>query len=70
MAICPLCEKQNKKSPGTRAHEYLRELDTKRTFGGGKKNGFAEQDFQCLQCLAKFTHSTDRNDFGWTLWQG
>lgn len=70
MAICTLCDKQHKKSPGTKPHEYLRAMEDKRIFGEGKTNGFAEQDFQCLQCQARLTHSTDRNDFGWTLWHG
>jgi hypothetical protein len=70
MAICTLCDKQIKRSQSTKPHEYLRELEARRIFGGAKKNGFAEQDYQCLQCRAKFTHSTAKNDFGWTLWQG
>ncbi len=70
MAICTSCEKQHKKSSGTKPHETLQAVDEPRIFGGTKKNGFAEQDFLCLQCGAKFTHSTDKNDFGWTLWQG
>ncbi|MBE0596711.1 MAG: hypothetical protein IH614_05540 [Desulfuromonadales bacterium] len=70
MAICTLCDKQDRKSHGTKPHEYLREQEERRIFGGAKKNGFTQQDYQCLQCRAKFTHSTDKNDFGWTLWQG
>lgn len=70
MAICTSCDKQQKKPHGTKPHEALMQLDEQRIFGGAKKNGFAEQDYKCLQCGAKFTHSTDRNDFGWTLWQG
>ena len=68
MEICSFCDKQSKRSHGTKPHEYLRKLEEKRAFGG-KKNGFSEQDYQCLQCRAKFTHSTDKNNFGWTLWQ-
>jgi hypothetical protein len=67
--ICPQCDKQTGKSQGTKPHEYLRKVEERRVFGGGK-NGFVEQDYQCVLCEAKFTHSTDKNDLGWTIWRG
>lgn len=70
MAICTLCDKQAKRSPATKPHGLLKKLDDKRLFGGTGQKGFEEQDYECVQCQAKFTHSTDKNDFGWTLWQG
>lgn len=71
MAICTLCEKQAKRSHSTKPHELLKQIDDKRVFGrGARQRGFEEQDHECMQCHAKFTHSTDKNAFGWTLWEG
>ena len=45
-------------------------IDVRRVFRGRNHRGFEEQDYQCQTCQAKFTHSTDKNDLAWTLWQG
>jgi hypothetical protein len=70
MDNCSLCREQAKKSPGRKPHEYLQKIEEERVFSGSKPGGFTEQDYQCRQCAAKFTHSNDKNNFGWTLWQG
>ncbi|AMV70429.1 hypothetical protein JCM30471_24240 [Desulfuromonas carbonis] len=70
MKICGLCEEQSKKSRNGKPHDDLVKLDACRIFGGRSPRGFEEQDYQCLSCQAKFTHSTDRNDQPWTLWRG
>lgn len=70
MEICSLCQEQSKKSHGGKPHQYLQKTGEARDFTGSRPGGFTEQDYQCLQCGAKFTHSYDKNDFGWTLWRG
>lgn len=69
MQICALCEEQSKKTRNGKSHENLSKVDEPRVFQGKKPRGFEEQDYQCLTCQAKFTHSTDKNDLAWTLWQ-
>ncbi|SDZ78301.1 hypothetical protein SAMN05660420_00284 [Desulfuromusa kysingii] len=70
MSICSLCEEQSKKSKNGKPHEYLRKVGELRIFKGKSPRGFEEQDYQCLTCKEKFTHSTDKNDLPWTLWRG
>lgn len=70
MEVCERCEGQSRKSRNGRPHEYLVKVDEPRLFRGENPRGFEEQDYQCLDCKSKFTHSTDRNDLPWTLWRG
>lgn len=70
MKICELCEEQSKKTHNGKAHENLIKVDETRFFKGKNPRGFAEQDYQCLTCKAKFTQSTDKNSLAWTLWRG
>jgi len=51
-------------------HDELVKVDEPRIFSGNKPKGFEEQDYQCLTCKAKFTHSTNKNAEPWTLWKG
>lgn len=69
MEICNLCTEQAKKSRSSKPHEYLQKIDEARVFRGARPGGFEEQDYQCLQCTAKFTHSNDKNNLAWTLWR-
>lgn len=69
MKICDLCEDQSKKSRNGKPHEYLIKMGDLRIFKGQKPRGFEEQDYQCLTCNERFTHSTDSNDLAWTLWR-
>lgn len=70
MANCDKCEDQAKMSRHGRPHEFLDKMDAARVFTGAKPRGFEEQDYQCQVCKAKFTHTTNKNDLAWTLWQG
>ena len=70
MEKCELCEKQAKKKQSGNPHIHLKPFEEPRIFPGKKPYGYEEQDYQCLLCQAKFTHSTNRNDLSWTLWQG
>jgi hypothetical protein len=70
MANCARCEEQAKKTRNGKPHQYLGKADVPRLFRGAQSRGFAEQDYQCQVCQAKFTHSSNRNDLAWTLWQG
>lgn len=70
MDICARCEEQSKKSRNGNPHEYLTKVDEPRMFKGKSPRGFAEQDYHCLECKAKFTHSTDKNALAWMLWRG
>lgn len=70
MEICAPCKEQTKKSRKGKPHDSLMKVDDPRIFKGTDPRGFQEQDYQCLICKAKFTHSTDKNDLAWTLWQG
>lgn len=70
MEICQECENQTRKSGKGKPHECLVKVDAPRIFKGKKPLGYEEQDYQCLTCRAKFTHSTGRNDLPWTLWVG
>lgn len=70
MAICNNCEEQGKKTRNGKPHELLTKDGTARIFKGINPRGFEEQDYHCLACQAKFTHSTDKSDRPWTLWQG
>jgi hypothetical protein len=70
MEMCVLCEKQSKKVNNSRPHENLIEIDEPRFFKGAARYRFKEQDYQCLTCNSKFSHSTNKNDQAWTLWQG
>ena len=70
MEICRQCEKQSKKYRGGKPHGYLIKVDEIRIFKGNNHRGFEEQDYQCLTCNSKFTHSTNKNDLAWTQWVG
>jgi hypothetical protein len=69
MKICDLCEAQSMKARNGRPHEFLIKVDEPRIFRGIKPRGFEEQDYECLTCKSKFTHSTDKNGLAWTLWR-
>ena len=69
MDVCSLCETQAKITRNGRPHEYLVSIDEPRIFKGAPPRGYQEQDYQCLTCKSKFTHSTGKNDIAWTLWQ-
>ena len=70
MEICVLCEKQSKKVSTGRPHDFLIKIDEPRFFIGAAPRGFKEQDYLCLTCNSKFSHSTNKNDVAWTLWRG
>lgn len=70
MANCNMCKEQAKLSRNGRPHQFLDKSGAERLFTGAKPRGFAEQDYQCRICQAKFTHSSNKNDLTWTLWQG
>ncbi len=70
MGICRQCEKQSKKYHSGKPHEHLIKVDELRIFKGNNHRGFEEQDYQCLTCNSKFTHSTNKNDLAWTQWVG
>jgi hypothetical protein len=70
MAHCAMCEEQAKKSWHGKPHQYLDKTDSSRVFKGAQSRRFEEQDYRCRVCQARFTHSTNRNDLAWTLWQG
>lgn len=69
MGICDLCEAQSKKLSNGKPHKDLIEVDEPRIFTGGAYKGYKEQDYQCLTCQSKFSHSTNKNDLAWTLWR-
>jgi len=70
MKACDLCLTLDKKSSKTKPHEFLENISATRTFNSAQPKGFVEEDFQCCKCRARLTHSTNKNDFGWTLWRG
>jgi hypothetical protein len=70
METCSLCQEQAKKSHRAKPHDDLIKVDESRIFTGNRSQGHEEQDFKCLGCKSKFTHSTGKNDLAWTLWQG
>lgn len=70
MVMCNLCEKQSKKVSSGRPHDYLVEIDEPRLFKGAAPYKYKEQDYLCLTCNSKFSHSTNKNDVAWTLWRG
>jgi len=70
MHICGQCEEQTKKSRNGKPHDSLAKVDACRIFQGRAAGGFEEQDYQCRACQSKMTHSTNKNDLAWTLWQG
>lgn len=70
MEICELCAAQAAKTRTGKPHDRLIEMDPPRIFRGRPPARFEEQDYRCLTCGARFTHSTDRNDLPWTLWRG
>jgi hypothetical protein len=69
MEICVLCEEQSKKVNTGKPHENLIKVDDLRIFKGVALGGFREQDYRCLTCNSKFSHSTNKNDVRWTLWR-
>jgi len=69
MEICLLCEELSKKTHG-KPHKDLIKVDEPRIFKGGISGGFIEQDYLCMACDSKFSHSTNKNDLTWTLWRG
>ncbi len=70
MTICDPCKELSKKTHRAKPHDMLRKLEDVRIFIGSGSRGYEEQDYLCLDCQAKFTHSTDKNNLPWTLWQG
>ena len=70
MSTCEQCEKQSKRNANGKPHGYLVKLDACRIFKGAAPRGYEEQDYQCLKCQTKMTHSTNKNDAAWTLWLG
>jgi hypothetical protein len=70
METCSLCQEQAKKTHRGKPHDDLIKVDESRVFKGAGPQGYEEQDFKCLGCNSKFTHSTGKNDLAWTLWQG
>lgn len=70
MEMCALCKKQSKKVRTGKPHENLIKVDEPRSFTGASSYGFKEQDYLCLTCSSKFSHSTNKNDVAWTLWRG
>lgn len=70
MQTCSLCQEQAKKTHRGNPHQELVKVDDVRIFTGASPRGYKEQDYQCLACSSKFTHSTGKNDLAWTLWQG
>jgi len=68
--LCGMCEEQTKKSRNSKPHDYMSRIDECRIFKGRSERGFEEQDYQCQACHSKMTHSTNKNDLAWTLWQG
>ena len=70
MGMCILCEEQSKKVHTGKPHENLIKVDDPRIYEGVTPGGFKEQDYLCLTCNSKFSHSTNKNDFRWTLWRG
>jgi hypothetical protein len=70
MGLCALCEEQSKKVHTGKPHENLIEVDDPRIYKGVTPGGFKEQDYLCLTCKSKFSHSTNKNDVRWTLWRG
>jgi hypothetical protein len=70
MEMCVLCEEQSKKANTGKPHENLIKVDDPRIYKGVTPGGFKEQDYLCLTCKSKFSHSTNKNDVRWTLWRG
>ena len=70
MGICVQCEQQSKRKLNGKPHGSLIKFDEHRIFKGKGSRGYEEQDYQCLTCNSKFTYSTNKNDFTWTLWVG
>jgi hypothetical protein len=70
MEMCVLCEEQSKKVHTGKPHENLIKVDDPRIYKGVTPGGFKEQDYLCLICKSKFSHSTNKNDVRWTLWRG
>ena len=70
MERCAMCKEHEKKALSGNPHQYLAKIDEPRYFKGGISRRYEEQDYQCQVCKSKFTHSTNRNDLAWTLWQG
>lgn len=69
MSLCYLCNKQSDKSKYGAPHDYLEKIGEQRIFSRYQGSAYEEQDYQCLTCQSKFTHSTNKNDLAWTLWQ-
>ena len=70
MELCSGCADQEKKSRNGKPHELLAKNGSSRIFKGVSPRGYEEQDYHCLSCHAKFTHSTDKSERAWTRWQG
>jgi hypothetical protein len=70
METCSLCQEQAKKTHRGKPHHGLIKVNEARIFTGASPRGYEEQDYNCLDCDAKFTQSTGKNDLAWTLWQG
>jgi hypothetical protein len=70
METSSLCQEQAKKTPRGKPHDDRIKVVESRIFTGNRPQGYEEQDYKCLGCNSKFTHSTGKNDLAWTLWQG
>lgn len=69
MPPCTECQKLIKQNRRGKPHQDLSPEGDPRIFKGARPRGFEEQDYRCLSCQSRFTHSTSRNDLTWTLWQ-
>jgi len=67
MELCDNCVKQATKLKRGSPHPDLETVGDVRIFGS--INGYREQDYQCVVCQTKFSFSTNRNDFAWTIWR-
>jgi transposase-like protein len=68
MGMCVLFEEQSKKVHTGKPHENLIKVDHPRIYKGVTPGEFKEQDYLCQTCKSKFSRSTNKNDFRWTLW--
>ncbi len=69
MRTCSLCEEQSRKTHRAKPHHNLIKIDESRIFTGTNSRGHEEQDYKCLDCNARFTRSSGKDDLAWTLWQ-
>ncbi len=67
--VCELCDGLEVKTARAKPHDQMLPMEEKRVFGRGHR-GYVEQDYRCVECGARFTFSTDKNNKPWTLWRG